>query len=120
MKMNSDRRSACKIVYLEPAKRDLERFREFMRGNEVSDERINYILSGVIDSIRNLEGNPRLGYSIGAKYGYTTPYRGYITDPYIVIYEVSSGLVEIRRIYHQREDYIRDTLVIEPGVQPEK
>ena len=103
-----------KIVYLEPAKRDFERFREFMLANGVSAERVAHILNGVIDSIRNLEGNPRLGFSIGARYGFTTPYRGYITDPYIVVYEVTSTNIEIRRIYHQREDYIRDILVYEP------
>ena len=40
--------------------------------------------------------------------------RAYITDPYIVIYEVVGDTVEIRRIYHQKEDYIRDILIIEP------
>ena len=103
-----------KIIYLEPARRDFERFREFMLQNGVSESRIDHILNGVIDSIRNLEGNPRLGYSIGAKYGYTTQYRGYITDPYIAVYEIVGNTVEVRRIYHIREDYIRDILVIEP------
>ena len=102
-----------RIIYLEPAKRDLERFREFMLSNKVSEERIGHILGGMLDSIRNLEGNPRLGYSIGAKHGYTTPYRAYLTEPYIVIYRIKDNEVEIRRIYHQREDYIRDILVLE-------
>ncbi len=103
-----------KIIYLEPAKRDFERFRLFMRGNDVSEERILHILNGMIDSIRNLEDNPRLGYAIGARYGFTTSYRGYITDPYIMIYEIASDRIEIRRIFHQREDYVRDILIIEP------
>ena len=103
-----------KIIFLEPAKRDLERFREFVTQNGISEERANHILGGVIDSIRNLEGDPRLGFSIGARYGYTTPYRGYITDPYIVVYEISGNSVEVRRIYHHREDYICDILVVEP------
>ena len=103
-----------KIVYLELAIRDLERFRMFMRSNDMTEERINHILSGVIHSIRNLKDNPRLGFSIGARHGYTTPYRGYITDPYIVVYEITDETVEIRRIYHQKEDYIRDIIVIEP------
>jgi len=85
-----------------------------MRANEMSEERINHILNGVIDSIGNLKDNPRLGFSIGARYGYTTPYRGYLADPYIVVYEIFDETLEIRRIYHQKEDYIRDILVIEP------
>jgi len=84
-----------------------------MRANDVSEELINHILSGMLDSIQNLKGNPRLGYSIGAKRGYTTPYRAYLSDPYIVIYKITGNEVEIRRIYHQREDYIRDILVLE-------
>ena len=103
-----------KIVYLEPAKRDFERFREFMLQNKMPEERINHILNGVIDSIRNLEVNPKLGFAMGARYGFTTPYRGYITDPYIVVYEIVNDTIEIRRIYHHKEDYIRDVLVIEP------
>ena len=103
-----------KIVYLEPAMRDLERFREFMRQNSVSEERISHILNGVIYSIRNLSGNPKLGFAIGARYGFTTPYRGYITDPYIAVYEIVNNTVEIRRIYHHKEDFIRDLLIIEP------
>ena len=103
-----------KIVYLEPAKRDLESFREFLRQNTVSEERINHILNGVIHSIHNLEENPKLGFAIGARYGFTTPYRGYVTDPYIVVYEIVDNAVEIRRIYHHKEDYVRDLLVIEP------
>ena len=103
-----------KVLYLEPAKNDLERFREFMRTNDMSEERINHILSGVIDSIENLKYNPKLGYSIGARYGYTTAYRGWLSDPYIAICEIVGEVIEIRRIYHQKEDYIRDILVIEP------
>jgi len=103
-----------KVFYLEPARGDLERFREFMRANDMSEERINHILNGVIDSIGNLKYNPKLGFSIGARYGYTTPYRGWLTDPYVVIYEIVGEAIEIRRIYHQKEDYIRDILVIEP------
>ena len=103
-----------KVVYLEPAKNDLERFRMFMRTNSVSGERINHILNGVIDSIGALKYNPKIGFSIGARYGYTTPYRGFITDPYIVVYEIIGEIFEVRRIYHQKEDYIRDILVIEP------
>ena len=103
-----------KIVYLEPAKRDLERFREFMQQNMVSEERISHILNGMIDSIRNLEGNPRLGFAIGARHGFKTPYRGYVKDPYIAVYEIVDNTVEIRRIYHHKEDYIRHVLLIEP------
>ena len=102
------------IIFLAPAIRDLERFRKFMRNNDMTEDRITHILNCVLDSIENLKGNPRLGFSIGARYGYTTPYRGYITDPYIVVYEIVSDFVEIRRIYHLKEDYIRDILVIEP------
>jgi len=103
-----------KVVYLEPAKRDFERFREFMLQNGMSEERASHVLSGIIESIRNLEGNPKLGFSIGARYGYKTPFRGYITDPYIVVYEIVRDNVEIRRVYHLKEDYIRDIIVIEP------
>ena len=102
------------ILYLEPAKRDFERFRFFLRTNDVTEETISHILTGVIGKIRNLKENPMLGFSIGARYGYTTAYRGYITDPYIVIYEIVGDAIVIRRIYHQKEDYIRDILVIEP------
>ena len=102
------------IIILAPAFRDLERFRVFMQERDMSEERISHILNCVLDSIENLKGNPRLGFSIGVRYGYTTPYRGYITDPYIVVYEILGDFVEIRRIYHLREDYIRDILVIEP------
>jgi len=102
------------IIYLAAAKRDLERFRMFMRGNDMSEERIDHILNGMIASIRNLRDNPRLSFSFGARHGYTTPYRGYLTDPYIVVYEIKEEAVEIRRIYHQKEDYIRDVLVLEP------
>jgi len=85
-----------------------------MRANDVSEERISHILNGVIDSIGALKDAPKIGFSIGARYGYTTPYRGYITDPYIVVYEIVGETIEVRRIYHQKEDYIRDILVIEP------
>jgi len=103
-----------KIVYLESAIKDTERFRMFMRANDMSEERISHIINGVLDSIDNLEGNPKLGFSFGARRGYKTPYRGYLTDPYIVVYEIVGETVEIRRIYHQKEDYIRDVLVLEP------
>ena len=102
-----------KIIYLEPAKRDLERFREFMPGNGVTEERANHIINDVIDSVRNLRNNPCLGFSIGAKHGFSTSYRGYVTDPYIVVYEVVEKTIEVRRIYHHKEDYIRNVLLIE-------
>ena len=103
-----------KVAYLEPAKRDFERFRDFLRANDLPEDTINHILGGVIDKISALKDSPMLGFSIGARYGYQTSYRGYITDPYIAVYEIAGDTVEIRRVYHQKEDYIRDILVLEP------
>ena len=99
-----------RIVYLEPAKRDLERLRDFLLVNGVSDRRSQEIIARIIVGIRILENNPHVGFSIGGKYGFTTPYRGLVVGTYIVIYEVTSSAVEIRRIYSGREDYLKELI----------
>ena len=67
----------------------------------------------VIEESRALKDNPRLGFSFGGKYGFGTPYRGLVCGKYIVVYEPidacagETGRIEARRVYHCREDYLR-------------
>ena len=105
------------IVYLAPAQRDLIRFRDFLISGGVSHQRAQEIIKEIVVNTRALAANPRLGFSIGGKYGFSTPYRGLVCGKYIAIYEVfdvengamsiediSSGRsecrIEIRKIYH--------------------
>jgi plasmid stabilization system protein ParE len=97
-----------KIVYLEPAKRDLERLREFLVNGGVSDKRSGAIIKSIVIGIRILENNPHVGFSFGGKYGFETPYRGLVVGSYIVVHEVTKKAAEIRRIYSGRENYLND------------
>jgi plasmid stabilization system protein ParE len=97
-----------RIIYLESAKRDLERLRDFLLSGGVSGKRSNQIILSIIEGIRILENNPHIGFSFGGKYGFTTPYRGLVVGSYIVVYEVLEKTVEVRRIYSGREDYLRE------------
>ena len=107
-------RSSIKLIYLAPAERDLRRLKEFLITSEVSENRANEIIKDIVLKIGALKRNPLVGFSIGGKYGINTPYRGLICGKYIAIYQVlKSGTkkqIEIRRIYHCREDYIAQLL----------
>jgi plasmid stabilization system protein ParE len=108
------------IVFLAPAQRDLARLKEFLKVNSVSEKRCNEIITDIVKKIRILADNPHVGFSFGGKYGFKTPYRGLVCGKYIAVYEAidngdddtfqdkdaTQGRVEIRRIYHGREDYI--------------
>jgi plasmid stabilization system protein ParE len=100
-----------KLRYKASAKLDFERFRDFLIANDVPADKVKSIISGITSALRVLEENPYLGFQIGGKYGFETPYRGYICNDYIAIYEVASDDVEIVRMYSLREDYVRDLLV---------
>ncbi|MDR2106794.1 MAG: type II toxin-antitoxin system RelE/ParE family toxin [Coriobacteriales bacterium] len=97
-----------RVIYLEPARRDLERLRDFLCDGGVSRERANRIVSTIVAGVRILENNPHVGFSFGGKYGFTTPYRGLVVGTYIVVYEVLAKQVEVRRIYSGRENYLQE------------
>jgi len=104
------------IVYLAPAQRDLQRLMDFLTTNEVSPVCAQEIILEIVEKIRVLRENPLLGFSFGGKYGFTTPYRGILCGKYVAVYEPieasddkhddKGGRIEIRRIYHEREDYL--------------
>jgi plasmid stabilization system protein ParE len=99
-----------KIIYLEPAKRDLERLRDFLVSSGVSERRSKEIIGDIVTGIRILKNNPHVGFSFGGKYGFSTPYRGLVAGKYIVVYEVVKQAVEIRRIYSGRENYLNELM----------
>ena len=100
------------IVYLSPAQRDLQRLMDFLTAYEVSQARAQEILQGTVEKISVLAKNPFLGFPIGGKYGFETPYRGLICGSYIAVYEPinatnrAGARIEVRRICHEREDYL--------------
>ena len=108
----SHKSARYEIVYLAPARRDLERLLKFLTASGVTFHRAQEIIVGIVKKLRALESNPRLGFSFGGKYGFETPYRGLICGKYLAVYEPIEpgangiGRIEIRRIYRTREDYL--------------
>lgn len=104
--------SHYEIVYLAPAQRDLQRLLDFLTANGVVSHRAQAIVGEIVKKLRLLCENPNMGFSIGGKYGFETPYRGLICGKYIAVYETiqyradASGRIEVRRVYHMREDYL--------------
>ena len=110
-----------KVVYSECANRDLHRFREFMSQNDIQPETIGRVLDGLLHSIETLADLPLLGFSLSERRRIPLPYRILLANPYIVVYDVHSDahsqVVEIIRIFHQKEDYIRTLIGNEPSTQ---
>ena len=119
--------SQYRIIYLAPAQRDLLRFRDFLVDRGVAVQRAQEIIREIVISLRILTNNPRIGFSMGGKYGFHTPYRGLVCGKYVAVYEVfdplsgvarddinntggTEGYIEIRRIYHIREDHINQLM----------
>ena len=104
------------IVYLAPAHRDLRRLTDFLLANHVDPTRAQEIILEIVKKLRVLMDNPHMGFSIGGKYGFDTPYRALVCGKYLAVYEVveagsnETGRVEVRRIYHGREDYLSQLL----------
>ena len=99
-----------KVVYLQAAQRDLTRFQDFLLSSGVSKEKSSSIILDLTKRIRALAQYPLRGYSIGGRYGFETPYRALIAGRYIAVYEVLDKQIQIRRIYHMREDYLNELL----------
>jgi plasmid stabilization system protein ParE len=95
-----------KIAYLEPAKRDFERFRDFLRAADVSEDKISEIIKTLVSDIRILKDNPKIGRKIGGKFGFDTEYRALVCGRYVAIYEIAGNTIEVRRIFHGKEDYV--------------
>jgi hypothetical protein len=98
------------LLFLDPALRDIQRLKEFLLSGELSEDRSNQIVDGLIRSIRTLKEQPFLGFSIGGKYGFNTSYRGFLSGQYISIYEITRNTIEIRRIYSVKENYLHDII----------
>ena len=99
-----------KILYLQSAQRDLQRLHSFLNSAGVSQHKSDSIIRELVERLRILTNHPHIGFNIGGKYGFTTPYRAFLAGSYIAIYEVVGKQVEIRRIYHQKEDYLSTLL----------
>jgi plasmid stabilization system protein ParE len=99
-----------RIVYFQPAQRDLARLREFLRQAGVAQTKGDTIIRDLVKSIHALAKNPLKGYRVGGRYGFYTPYRALVAGRYLAIYEVVDKRVKIRRIYHQRENYLAELL----------
>jgi plasmid stabilization system protein ParE len=103
-------RQSGRLVYLASAQSDLRRLKVFLVSAGVTENRAGEIVRGIVERLRILQDNSRIGFSIGGKYGFETPYRGLVCGKYIAIYEPidtkDGGRIEIRRIYHGREDYL--------------
>ncbi|MCL2826909.1 MAG: type II toxin-antitoxin system RelE/ParE family toxin [Eggerthellaceae bacterium] len=98
------------VVYLQPAQRNLARFQEFLLGCGVSKAKCDETIRSLVGHIRVLADDPLRGYSIGGRYGFDTKYRALLADRYVVIYEAVGEQIQIRRIYHMREDYLNELL----------
>jgi len=103
---------AAKVVYSEPAVRDLERIRDFFYANGVARALTEKYIAAVLSDIAYLGDQPELGFSIGEKYDFKTPYLGFIVwdGRYLAVYELVFLKVKILRIYSARENYIKDLL----------
>jgi len=101
-----------KLIYLDPAFRDLERIRDFYLSQKAGIDTANRIITAVIADINHLANYPELGFSIGGKYGYQSAYRGLLVckEHYLAIYETFKATIEVRRIYSTKENYIKDLL----------
>jgi len=98
------------LVYLEPAKRDLERIRSFFLAQKVGEETASTIIASIVADANCLKDHPKLGFAIGEKYGYKSAYRGLLVckERYLIAYEITETAIEVRRIYSTRESYIKD------------
>jgi plasmid stabilization system protein ParE len=96
------------VRFLETARRDLVRLTEFLLNSGVSRQRNDEIVNELVAHARVLANNPEVGFKIGGKFGFQTSYRGLVAGSYIMVYEVLGAVVEIRRIYFGREDYINE------------
>ncbi|MFT3710373.1 MAG: type II toxin-antitoxin system RelE/ParE family toxin [Archangium sp.] len=91
-----------RIVFVDEALRDLERFADHLEQHEVDDppERVR----ALIDAIAVLERNPHIGRPASSKFRELIVGEG--SWGYVVLYEVRLALstVQILAIRHQRED----------------
>ena len=120
-----------RIIYLGPAQQDLLRLRAFLVDGGVDLAHAQELIEKIVVGLRILENNPCAGFTLGGKYGFNIPYRALITGRYVAVYEVFEDeddlavhgktsterlgpRVEIRRIYHGREDYISQLMHAAP------
>ena len=104
-----------KVSYSEPAIRDLERIRDFFLAKTIQRADVESYIKIISDDIGRLQDQPKLGFSVGGKYGFTTPYRGLIVwgGRYLATYELAPTQIKIMRIYSTKENYIKDLLPID-------
>ncbi|MCL2679889.1 MAG: type II toxin-antitoxin system RelE/ParE family toxin [Coriobacteriia bacterium] len=101
-----------RLGYSEPAIRDLERIRDFFLAKDIQQAEVESYIRAISDDLDRLCDQPKLGFSVGAKYSFATPYRGLIVwgGRYLATYELTSTHIKIMRIYSTKENYIKDLL----------
>ncbi|MCL2606062.1 MAG: type II toxin-antitoxin system RelE/ParE family toxin [Coriobacteriia bacterium] len=103
---------AAKVIYSEPAVRDLERIRDFFYAGGIERALTKKYIATILSDIIYLADQPELGFPMGEKYDFKTPYLGFIVwdGRYLAVYELVYSEVRIMRIYSTRENYIKDLL----------
>ena len=101
-----------RVVYSEPAVRDLERIRDFFLVKGIQKLEVESYIKAISDDISRLQDQPELGFFLGEKHNFTTPYKGLIVwdGRYLAAHELVSDHIKIMRIYSTRENYIKDML----------
>ena len=101
-----------KIEYLEPAKLDLQRVHEYLLVQGLSNKAADIFVASIVNDIRRLSSHPNLGFSLGEMLNFSTEYRALLVskERYLVVYEIASSCIDIRRIYSTKENYIKDLL----------
>ncbi|MCL2403329.1 MAG: type II toxin-antitoxin system RelE/ParE family toxin [Coriobacteriia bacterium] len=101
-----------RIVYSESAIRDLERIRDFFLASDIQRAEVESYIKTIDKDINRLQNQPKLGFSVGEKYGFATSYRGLVVwdGRYLATYELEPAKVKIMRIYSTKENYIKDLL----------
>jgi len=60
----------------------------------------------IYSSFDLLQDNPKIGFSLKAKFGIETDYLFWVVKPYLVFYKIESDFIRIYRVLDGRSDYL--------------
>ena len=95
------------VVVSPKAREDLVAIRQYIQNELGSPDAARRILQKLKDSMLSLESMPQRGTPLDAVLPFHTDYRFLVCDRYTIFYTVSGAQVQILRILHQLQDYMK-------------
>ena len=96
-----------RLQYTPQAIADLQEIRSYIQHDLQNPKAAAKISKTILDTCAILKDHPKAGFSLQAKTGRETDFRGLVIANYLAFYRITGSEISLVRVLDGRQDYIR-------------